>query len=247
MGSKTSTCLIDGFYQPEGKFRWTRGSSQVKIEHPKKDGSFILHVNTGGMRPENNPANVTFFMNGHYIGAMENTGGTEIYSVLIPEYYLESNYQILEIRTNTWKPSDYGSADSRNLGITVESIRSDDISFDEMFEEESWNSVPSRWMSDNATLLIYSDENRLANFTFRAISFYQTRSLEIYYDDTLRTTQRVIPAGFVNVSTQLPLQKGENTIRLHVPGGCDRPVDISELNNGDTRCLSIGVQKVILS
>jgi hypothetical protein len=242
-----SSCILDGFYHSEGTFRWTSEISKVKIEYPQENGSFKLHIKTGGGRPENNPANVTFFMNGHFIGAMEKTSGTKMYSALIPDYYLENNHQILEIRTNTWKPRDYGSIDTRNLGITVEWIRLDDLSFDEMYEVESWDSVPTRWMPDNATFLIYSDENRSADLTFRAVSFYQPRTLEIYHDDTLQTVQQVTSAGYENVSTQFHIQKGENMIRLHVPQGCDRPCDIAEMNNSDTRCLSIAVQNIMFS
>ncbi len=102
-------------------------------------------------------------------------------------------------------------------------------------------------MSNNATLLIHSDENRITNLTFRTISYSHPRTLEIYYGDKLQTTQRVITTGFTNVSTQFPLPKGENTIRLYIPEGCDRPSDISELNKIDKRCLSIAVQNVTFS
>ena len=245
--SNVSSCLIDGFYYPEGTFRWTGELSAVKIEYPKKSGPFLLQVKTGGGRPENNPANVTFSLNGHLIGVMNKTSGTEIFSAVIPEYYLETNYQVLGIKTNTWKPSDYGSTDSRDLGITVDWIRGSDISFDEMYDVEFWNSVPTRWMTENATLLIHSDENRVANLMFRASSFYKPRTLEIYTNEGLQKTQRIIPSGFANVSAQFPLQKGENSIRLQVPEGCDRPIDVSELNNSDRRCLSIAVQNVTFS
>ena len=37
---------------------------------------------------------------------------------------------------------------------------------------------------------------------------------------------------------------GENIIKLHVPGGAERPCDIPELDNRDTRELSMAVQNV---
>ena len=37
---------------------------------------------------------------------------------------------------------------------------------------------------------------------------------------------------------------GENIIKLHVPGGAERPCDIPELDNRDTRELSVAVQNV---
>lgn len=116
-----------------------------------------------------------------------------------------------------------------------------------MFDVEYWSSIPTRWMSDNASLLIYSDDNRTANVTFRAVSFSQPRTLEIYNGGTLQTTQQVIPTSFVNMSAQFLLQRGENTIHLHIPEGCERPSDIPELNSTDHRCLSIAVQNLTIS
>lgn len=118
------SCIVNGFHNPEhGKIRWTSDFAEVKIEYPKEKGSFILQIKTGGYRPNNDPANITFSINGHAVKMTQKTSGTEIYSVLVPEYCLENTYQILGIRTNTWKPSDYGSADTRDLGIQVDWIK----------------------------------------------------------------------------------------------------------------------------
>jgi len=247
IGNDSSLCIINGFYLSEGTFRWTSNFSEVKIEYPKEKGSFLVQVMTGGDRPEKYPANVTFFINGHFIGSMEKTSGIKTYTAIIPEYYLENDYQILGIRTNPWRPSEYGSSDSRELGVTVEWIQLNDISFEGMYDMEYWNSVPTRWMSNNATFSIYSDENRSANFTFRAVSFYQPRTLEIYNNDKLQTTINIFTDGVTNVSAPLLLQKGKNTIRLHTPERCNRPSDVPELTNNDTRCLSIAVQNVTFS
>lgn len=264
MDSESSSCIINGFYPAQGKDRWTSEFSEVKIQYPKEKGRFLLRISTGGHRPENNPANVSYVMNGHFIEPLEETNGTGIYSVIIPEDYLENNYQILGIRTNTWKPSDYGFTDTRNLGIAVSWIRLEDPSFNKTYDKmragqqsesldlevygvEYWDYEPTYWMSNNASLVIQSDENRITNLTFRTISYSHPRTLEIYYGDTLQTTRRITTTGFTNVSAQFPLRKGDNTIRLYVPEGCDRPSDVSELNTIDKRCLSIAVQKVMVS
>jgi hypothetical protein len=243
MGSNSS-CSVNGFYYSEGSYRWTREFSQIKINYPTENQSFLLQVKTGGERPQNNPANVTFSLNGHPIGVMNKTSGSEIFSAVIPEYYQEANYQVLGIRTNTWKPSDYGSTDMRNLGITVDWIRGEEISFGEMYETESWNSIPTRWMADNANLPVYADEGSTANLTFRASAFYRPRVLEIYGNERLRKTQQILPGDFMNVSVQIPLQKGMNTVRLLISDGCERPRDIPLLNSSDSRCLGIAVQNI---
>ncbi len=132
---EASSCVINGFYPSEGKDRWTSEFSEVKIEYPQEKGPFMLRISTGGHRPENNPANISYVMNGHFIEPLEETNGTGIYSVIIPEDYLENNYQILGIRTNTWKPHDYGLTDTRNLGIAVSWIRLEDLYFNETYDK----------------------------------------------------------------------------------------------------------------
>ena len=57
----------------------------------------------------------------------------------------------------------------------------------------------------------------------------------------------VVPTGFIDVTTPIELAKGSNTVKLHVPERCERPRDINELNNPDTRCLSIAVQNVTVT
>lgn len=239
--------IVSGFHNAEnGKIRWTTDFAEVKIEYPKEKGSFVLQIKTGGHRPEVDPANISFFINGHIIGAIEKASGTKICSVVVPEYYLENNYQIIGIKTNTWKPSDYGSADKRDLGIQVDWVELNPVYFDGMYEPEHWDSIPTRWISSNATLPIYSDENRTIDLTFRATSFHQLRTLKIYCNNIFQG-QQTIPKSFVNVSAQIQLQKGENIIRFHVPEGAERPCDIPGLNNPDTRWLSVAVQNVTIT
>ncbi|MBT0732500.1 hypothetical protein KH990_03835 [Methanoculleus bourgensis] len=204
-----------------------------------------MQIKTGGHRPEDDPANISFFINGHIIGTIEKASGTKICSVVVPEYYLENNYQIIGIKTNTWKPSDYGSADKRDLGIQVDWVELNPVYFDGMYEPEHWNSIPTCWMPDNATVPMYSDGNRTIDLMFRATSFHQPRTLQIYCNNVLQGLQ-IVPTSFLNVSTQIQLQKGENTVRLHVPEGAERPCDIPELNSKDTRWLSVGVQNVTI-
>lgn len=119
--------ITEGFYDPElGENRWTTNSSKIKIEYGKSQGSLILEIMIEAPRPQTDPANVTFYLNGNQIGSADKITGTKDYSFVVPESYLEERYQILEIRTNTWKPSDHGSAnDHRDLGIQVDWIKID--------------------------------------------------------------------------------------------------------------------------
>lgn len=111
---------------------------------------------------------------------------------------------------------------------------------------ENWQGVPTRWISENATLLMEPNTDQQVILSFNTRSFHQPRTLEIYANDQLIQQTRV-PTNFVSISTPIHLQKGENTIRLHVPEGAERPCDIPGLNNPDTRLLSVAVQNVTVT
>ena len=108
---------------------------------------------------------------------------------------------------------------------------------------EIWDGTSTRWMKNDSLITIYSPENRTATLGLNALSFYRNQTLEIS-SNGVHLARVAVPTGFVNVSVPMHLAKGENTIRLHVLEGCERPCDIKELNNADSRCLSIAVQNV---
>lgn len=110
---------------------------------------------------------------------------------------------------------------------------------------EDWNGIPTRWMQDTATLGTLASSDITATLNFSVTSFHHPRNLEIYVNNQLahRTT---VPISSISVSIPIQLHKGENIIRLHVPEGGERPCDIPELNNRDTRWLSVAVQNVTL-
>jgi len=109
--------------------------------------------------------------------------------------------------------------------------------------EELWNDLPARWMSDDAEILVHSDEKKTVDLEFLAHSFMKPRILEIHVDGILQSRIKV-PTGIVGTSASVNLQQGKNVITLHVPEGCQRPFDIPALKNKDKRCLSIGIQSI---
>jgi len=111
---------------------------------------------------------------------------------------------------------------------------------------ELWNGVSTRWMQSNATLAIFLPENSTRILNLRALSFYRPRTLEIYVGDDL-AARIAVPVDFIEVNVPVRLAKGTNTVRLHVPEGCERPCDIIRLNNSDSRCLSIALQNVTIA
>ncbi|MEI2761860.1 hypothetical protein [Methanothrix soehngenii] len=101
---------------------------------------------------------------------------------------------------------------------------------------ENWDGVPTRWMGDEAILMINSNCLKKANLSFRAISFHHDRNLKISDEqgqDILQTvsTDPTIINIFIN------LKEGPNTIRFTIPEGGERPCDIPELSSDDSRCL----------
>ena len=110
---------------------------------------------------------------------------------------------------------------------------------------EIWDGMSTRWMENDSLITIYSSENRTATLSLNALSFYRNRTLEISSNGA-HLARVAVPTGFVNVSMPMHLAKGENTIRLHVPDGCDKPYDIQELNSSDNRCLSVAIQNISL-
>jgi hypothetical protein len=114
------------------------------------------------------------------------------------------------------------------------------------YGREYSNGIPTRWLSNNGTILCYSAQNRIVNLTFETTRFYEQRSLEIYSGETLQI-QQPVPPNFIEVSVQIPLNTGENNIRLYIPEGCKSPHDIPELGSADTRCLSIAIRNLTIS
>lgn len=110
---------------------------------------------------------------------------------------------------------------------------------------EGWSGTPTRWTDGNATMVAYSSIDTVAIVNATTISFHRPRTLEIYANDRF-IWQTTVPTSFVSVSIPAQLHKGENTIRLYVPEGAERPCDIPELNSKDTRWLSVAVQNITL-
>ena len=110
---------------------------------------------------------------------------------------------------------------------------------------ENWTGIQGSWMQTEAAFWAISSSNRSAILSMQALSFYRNRTMEIASNDGF-VAQVAVPTSFVDISVHIPLAKGVNTLRLHVPEGCERPCDKPELNNPDSRCLSIAVKSLTM-
>lgn len=112
------------------------------------------------------------------------------------------------------------------------------------YAHENWSGIQTFWMRSDATLALFSPENRTVNLTMHAQSFYRPRTMEVYLGEDRVASVAVPSTRFINTTIVISLMEGANIVRLHVPEGCERPCDIKELNNPDSRCLSIALQNV---
>ena len=56
---------------------------------------------------------------------------------------------------------------------------------DNWYSREEWSGVPTRWISNNATLLIYSNEKVNKNLSLRILSYHNPKNIEIYFENLL--------------------------------------------------------------
>lgn len=112
---------------------------------------------------------------------------------------------------------------------------------------ENWSGITTRWISDEAFLLIYSDVNRTTDVSFEALSFYRPRKLDIYFNDQPWMRTNVPTEGFVMVNIPLKIDVGVNILKLYIPDGCDSPSKIPGLKSDDKRCLSLAIQNVTIN
>lgn len=109
---------------------------------------------------------------------------------------------------------------------------------------EIWHSTPTRWMANEASLLLYSNENRPASLSLQALSFYRPRTLEIYVNDQPSVRANVSAEDFEMINVTLSLNKGTNILTLRVPEGSESPSNIPEMTSHDVRYLSLAIQNI---
>ena len=110
-------------------------------------------------------------------------------------------------------------------------------------EVEDWDGTPTRWMGNEAILVINSSRAKNAELNFKARSFIRPRSLKIS-DGNHQDTSQIVPTTLAPIKIPIRLIEGPTIIRFKVLEGGDRPCDISENGSEDGRCLSIAVQDI---
>ncbi|MCD4674945.1 MAG: hypothetical protein K8S18_02985 [Desulfobacula sp.] len=110
---------------------------------------------------------------------------------------------------------------------------------------ESWNNVHTRWMENNGSIKVYSPTEKNATIEFNIQSFYKPSTLQVYVNDEFAHQSTI--SSQQQLSLKIHLKEGENIIKFYTPDRCQRPANIPELNNKDTRCLSFAFQTITLT
>jgi hypothetical protein len=113
------------------------------------------------------------------------------------------------------------------------------------YNNESWNSIPTRWTSGNATFLVYSEKPRNALLNMSALSYRIPKTVTIIYHDE-DVTRFPLSTSWTHIQVPVSLKKGINIFQLYTPDTCERPSDITSMKSEDTRCLSIAIQNLII-
>ena len=107
------------------------------------------------------------------------------------------------------------------------------------YKEEKDQTGEFRWMSDNATLNLYSPSDSLVRINFTARSFDKNRTMIIYKNNQIVFLYN-LTVDFTKITTPfLRLSSGENVIKLQSSNGCDT-------KKNETRCLSFALKNVVL-
>ena len=108
---------------------------------------------------------------------------------------------------------------------------------------DNWSGTPSRWMGNNANILVDPDNARVTWLNFTAMSFAKERPVSIVVNNETVGSYQIEPRiGYVSVPVRI--NKGMNSLVIVSPDGCERPVNNASYNNTDPRCLSIALQNI---
>lgn len=123
---------VSNMYDSESnRIRWTKEKSEITLNINSNEG-YIMTIKVCGFRPIDDPAKVMISMNENEIGQFEKASNEAEYKINIPKEFLKKDgYQVLQIETNTFKPSEYlNSTDSRDLGIQIDYVVLDKLAND---------------------------------------------------------------------------------------------------------------------
>jgi hypothetical protein len=102
-----------------------------------------------------------------------------------------------------------------------------------------------RWMSQNATLLLFNKESivKKINLLFDIETFNKTRNLVIYLNSESINSYKI--TNNERIEQQMNLKPGKNEVKFYSVEGCDRPTEL-DLVECDLRCLSFKIRNILI-
>jgi hypothetical protein len=114
------------------------------------------------------------------------------------------------------------------------------------YSMEKWGSTSVYWTRNISDIKIYSQIKDNVTLTFTGQSISHSRTLSVFTNGNL-ISSTIVPVSPIRVTSELPLNIGENIISLQTSESCERPIDIPELKSSDPRCLSIAIQNITIT
>lgn len=170
----------------------------------------------------------------------------------IPYVILHTNYmnkrQVNSVETFIQKTLNAERTVYENDSLIVYHINKEPVkSFmslkDNWYKIEKQNGVPTRWISNNATLLIYSNEKVDKKLTLRLRSHHNSKKVKVLFENY--SLEKTIPTNFIDIEVPLSLEKGENIITFSTEDKCFSPAQIGK--SKDDREISFAIQNITLS
>jgi hypothetical protein len=108
---------------------------------------------------------------------------------------------------------------------------------------EKQNGVPTRWISNNASITVNSDRPQNTTLKFKALSLYYPVTLEIFNGKTLQSKQ-IINTNSTAIYTPVNLEKGENHILLQVTEAAKMLDNSSNSESRDSQKPNVAIQEI---
>jgi hypothetical protein len=103
--------------------------------------------------------------------------------------------------------------------------------------------IPTRWISNNATLMIYSNEKVNKTLSLRTCSYHNPKKMQIHIRN--KYFEGTIPTHFTNIKIPLTLEKGKNIIKLSTQEECFSPSQVSDSH--ETKKIGFAIQDIKIS
>lgn len=253
-GDSTDYLVTGGWSIPENEFTWTMGkTATISLEDDNVNKDILMNISfvpyiEDWIVPTQE---LDVFINGIKLKNYTfNQPRLQQVYVYIPQSLLLKNetQHITLYMPNATSPLDTGkSTDERQLGIAVYTITILKLNSSKAFFSgnwygpENWSGISAWWLSDNGSISLYSvNSDKNATLQFSARSFLKPRILKIH--DNNRIIYTAIVPSDNNTDITLPLNEGETNLSFYVLDGCERPININDLQSTDGRCLGIAVQ-----